>query len=125
MLFTVDISAWNLTLWEDQDSNRLVEDLMLFESICNSKWFTKTQIILVFAKMDLLKAKLLEKNFKDYTSDFIGDQRSLADVPRYLERKFLSQNRSESKRVDTLFVNLVEGLDVAMSIIDLLRRRLA
>jgi guanine nucleotide-binding protein subunit alpha len=47
------------------------EALTLFDSICNSRWFTKTSIILFLNKVDLFKGKLsrspLQKYFPDYT----------------------------------------------------------
>jgi guanine nucleotide-binding protein subunit alpha len=46
------------------------EALTLFDSICNSRWFLKTSIILFLNKIDIFKEKLpkhpLEESFSDY-----------------------------------------------------------
>lgn len=48
----------------------MTEALTLFDSICNSKWFVMTSIILFLNKVDLFKEKILkspiEKHFPDY-----------------------------------------------------------
>jgi guanine nucleotide-binding protein subunit alpha len=47
------------------------EALALFDSICNSRWFVLTSIILFLNKMDIFEKKLqsspIEKAFPDYT----------------------------------------------------------
>jgi guanine nucleotide-binding protein subunit alpha len=50
----------------------MYEAFMLFESICNSKWFINTSIILFLNKNDLFKKKLLKSNVKDYFPDYRG-----------------------------------------------------
>jgi hypothetical protein len=46
------------------------EALTLFDSICNSRWFLKTSIILFLNKIDIFKEKLpshpLIETFSDY-----------------------------------------------------------
>ena len=48
----------------------MMESLVLFESVINSRWFIKTSIILFLNKIDVFKKKLpkipLEKYFPDY-----------------------------------------------------------
>lgn len=38
--------------------NRMAESLKLFDSICNSKWFVQTSIILFLNKTDLFREKI-------------------------------------------------------------------
>jgi hypothetical protein len=65
-----------MKLWEDQTVNRMKESLELFEEICNSKWFTKTAIILFLNKVDLFVEKIkkveLSVLFPDYTGKNSG-----------------------------------------------------
>ena len=53
--------------------NRMLECLILFESIVNSKWFARSSIILFLNMTDLFKIKLekypLEKYFPTYTGN--------------------------------------------------------
>lgn len=71
ILFIVAVSEYDQSLFEDVTMNRMNEALTLFDSICNSPWFTSTPIILFLNKSDLLREKLktspIEKHFCDYT----------------------------------------------------------
>mmetsp|Transcript_8455 Transcript_8455/g.20783 ORF Transcript_8455/g.20783 Transcript_8455/m.20783 type:complete len:99 (+) Transcript_8455:686-982(+) len=60
VLFVASISAYNQALYEESKTNRLVEALALFEEITNSKWFTKTSIILFLNKRDLYAEKYIK-----------------------------------------------------------------
>lgn len=48
------------------------EALTLFDSICNSRWFIKTSIILFLNKIDIFKEKLPKHPLKESFSDFDG-----------------------------------------------------
>jgi hypothetical protein len=48
------------------------EALTLFDSICNSRWFIKTSIILFLNKIDIFKEKLPKHPLKESFSDFNG-----------------------------------------------------
>jgi guanine nucleotide-binding protein subunit alpha len=71
ILFIVAISEYDQNLFEDESVNRMSEAFTLFDSICNSQWFTSTPMILFMNKSDLLREKLktvpIEKYFGDYT----------------------------------------------------------
>ena len=48
------------------------EALTLFDSICNSRWFVKTSIILFLNKIDLFAEKLPHSPLSDYFPDYTG-----------------------------------------------------
>ena len=48
------------------------EPLTLFDSICNSRWFVKTSIILFLNKIDRFKEKLPISPMKNYFPDYEG-----------------------------------------------------
>lgn len=48
------------------------EALTLFDSICNSRWFVKTSIILFLNKIDIFKEKLERHPLNESFSDFTG-----------------------------------------------------
>lgn len=58
-------------LAEDEEMNRMIESMKLFDSICNSKWFVETSIILFLNKKDLFEEKIkrspLTICFPEYT----------------------------------------------------------
>ena len=74
ILFLVAISEYDQLLFEDETVNRMQEALTLFDSICNSRWFTKTSIILFLNKIDRFKEKLPVSPMKNYFPDYEGGQ---------------------------------------------------
>jgi hypothetical protein len=58
VLFVAAISEYDQMLYEDENTNRIVEALNLFEEICNSRWFRETSMILFLNKRDLFQDKV-------------------------------------------------------------------
>eukprot|EP00123_Amoebidium_parasiticum_P010834 comp20352_c0_seq1/m.25680 comp20352_c0_seq1/g.25680 ORF comp20352_c0_seq1/g.25680 comp20352_c0_seq1/m.25680 type:complete len:354 (-) comp20352_c0_seq1:393-1454(-) len=102
IIFCVALSDYDLTLVEDESMNRMHESLKLFDSICNSKWFERTSIILFLNKTDLFKEKIgrsvLTICFPEYTG-----QQNYAEASEYIRSKFEALNRSSEKQVYTQF----------------------
>lgn len=98
IVFLVALSEYDQQLYEDESVNRMQESLVLFDSICNSRWFVRTSIILFLNKIDLFKEKLpkspIEPYFPDYTG---GDNLQLACD--YFSGRFVSLNQSPTKQV--------------------------
>ncbi|CEG66869.1 Putative Guanine nucleotide-binding protein alpha subunit [Rhizopus microsporus] len=78
IIFLVAISEYDQVLIEDETVNRMQEALTLFDSICNSRWFVKTSIILFLNKIDIFKEKLQRHPLKESFSDFTGNCYSLS-----------------------------------------------
>jgi guanine nucleotide-binding protein G(i) subunit alpha len=61
-------------LAEDEEMNRMIESMKLFDSICNSKWFVETSIILFLNKKDLFEDKITKSPlticFQEYPGKF-------------------------------------------------------
>jgi len=64
VIFVAAISEYNQVLYEDNTMNRIDEALILFEEICNSKWFKATAMILFLNKRDLFAEKIIETPFR-------------------------------------------------------------
>ena len=58
IIFCVALSGYDLVLAEDEEMNRMMESMKLFDSICNNKWFVDTSIILFLNKKDLFAEKI-------------------------------------------------------------------
>ncbi|KAG0209146.1 guanine nucleotide-binding protein subunit alpha [Mortierella sp. GBA30] len=102
IVFLVAISEYDQLLFEDETVNRMQEALTLFDSICNSRWFVKTSIILFLNKIDRFKEKLPISPMNKYFPDFEGgDNYDLAS--QYILNRFVSLNLSETKQVYTHF----------------------
>ncbi|EHK99877.1 putative Guanine nucleotide-binding protein subunit alpha [Glarea lozoyensis 74030] len=102
ILFLVAISEYDQLLFEDETVNRMQEALTLFDSICNSRWFIKTSIILFLNKIDRFKEKLPVSPMKNYFPDYEGgeDYQAACD---YILNRFVSLNQHETKQIYTHF----------------------
>ena len=104
ILFLVAISEYDQLLFEDETVNRMQEALTLFDSICNSRWFTKTSIILFLNKIDRFKEKLPVSPMKNYFPDYEGgdDYAAACDyIPKPLRQP---QPTREQANLHTLYV---------------------
>lgn len=76
IIFCVALSGYDLVLAEDEEMNRMIESMKLFDSICNSKWFVETSIILFLNKKDLFEEKIsrspLTICFPEYTGNLLN-----------------------------------------------------
>jgi len=60
VLFVAALSHYSCVLFEDEAKNAMVESLELFDEICNSKWFRKSEMILFLNKKDIFDRRLRE-----------------------------------------------------------------
>ena len=102
ILFLVAISEYDQLLFEDETVNRMQEALTLFDSISNSRWFTKTSIILFLNKIDRFKEKLPVSPMKNYFPDYEGGD-DYAAACDYVLNRFVSLNQHETKQIYTHF----------------------
>ncbi|KAI9491619.1 guanine nucleotide-binding protein subunit alpha [Zychaea mexicana] len=102
IIFLVAISEYDQVLIEDETVNRMQEALTLFDSICNSRWFVKTSIILFLNKIDIFKEKLPKHPLVESFSDFKGSN-TYDDASEYILNRFVSLNQSDTKQIYTHF----------------------
>lgn len=115
IVFTVDASAYCRKLFEDERVNRMQEQLELWESIANSRWFTKVDFVLVFTKIDSLLETIELSPISKYSPEFgepieAGGIGQLIDsYLAFLEERFISLMASEEARQRTkvVFADLV------------------
>uniref|UniRef100_A0A8C7GUS4 Guanine nucleotide-binding protein G(o) subunit alpha n=1 Tax=Oncorhynchus kisutch TaxID=8019 RepID=A0A8C7GUS4_ONCKI len=98
IIFCVALSGYDQVLHEDETTNRMHESLMLFDSICNNKFFIDTSIILFLNKKDLFEEKIkkspLSICFPEYTGANTYD-----DATAYIQVQFESKSRSPNKEI--------------------------
>lgn len=98
VLFVVAISEYDQVMYEDSESNRVLDALDLFEDICNSKWFAATNVVLFLNKIDLFDKKVasgkvpLTDYFNDYTED---PKEPVKSAREYLTNAFETRNHQE------------------------------
>ncbi|KAI9314325.1 guanine nucleotide binding protein, alpha subunit [Dichotomocladium elegans] len=102
IIFLVAISEYDQVLIEDETVNRMQEALTLFDSICNSRWFVKTSIILFLNKIDIFKEKLSKHPLVEHFPEFEGPETYDA-ASDFILHRFVSLNQSDSKQIYTHF----------------------
>ncbi|KAK4089947.1 guanine nucleotide-binding protein alpha-2 subunit [Purpureocillium lilacinum] len=109
VLFLVAISGYDQCLVEDMDGNQMNEALMLFESIVNSRWFTKSAMILFLNKMDLFREKLPRRPITDHGfTDYRGAPDDYKAASSYFLDKFRAQSRNPDKEIYGHFTNATD-----------------
>ncbi|KAI8099055.1 guanine nucleotide binding protein, alpha subunit [Halteromyces radiatus] len=111
IIFLVAISEYDQVLIEDETVNRMQEALTLFDSICNSRWFVKTSIILFLNKIDIFKEKLPKQPLSESFPDFTGPE-TYDDASDYILNRFVSLNQSDSKQIYTHFTCATDTLQI-------------
>lgn len=99
IVFVAAVSEYDEVLFEDATMNRMAEALLLFESICNSRWFHSTLIILFLNKIDKLERKLAISPINRYFRDFSGDARNVDDAFTYFKNLFLALNKNQRRPI--------------------------
>ncbi|KAK9241154.1 guanine nucleotide binding protein, alpha subunit [Lipomyces kononenkoae] len=103
ILFLVAISEYDQMLFEDESVNRMHEALTLFESICNSRWFIKTSIILFLNKIDIFREKIKTSPLRIYFPDYDMDDYDYNQGCEFIRNRFVNLNKSDNKTVYTHF----------------------
>ncbi|KAH0545149.1 hypothetical protein FGG08_000761 [Glutinoglossum americanum] len=122
LMFLVAISGYDQCLVEDKDGNQMQEALMLFESIANSQWFSRSSLILFLNKIDLFREKLLLSPIPNYFPDYIGDHTDPKLASKFFQTKFKGLNRNPAKARTTpnvavsAFFSLYRPISVTSSV---------
>ncbi|XP_076880034.1 guanine nucleotide binding protein (G protein), alpha activating activity polypeptide O, b [Brachyhypopomus gauderio] len=98
IIFCVAMSGYDQVLHEDETTNRMHESLMLFDSICNNKFFVDTSIILFLNKKDLFGEKIKKSPLTMCFPEYTGPN-TFEDASAYIQMQFESKNRSPNKEI--------------------------
>uniref|UniRef100_F6PR32 Uncharacterized protein n=2 Tax=Ciona intestinalis TaxID=7719 RepID=F6PR32_CIOIN len=111
IIFCVALSAYDLLLAEDEETNRMHESMRLFDSICNNAWFRSTSMILFLNKTDIFRSKIkhspLNVCFPDYQGENTFDQ-----AATYIQLQFENLNNHPEKMVYTHFTCATDTTNV-------------
>lgn len=125
VMFIAACSEYDQTLIEDDSVNRMQEALKLFDSMCNSKFFVFTSMILLLNKFDIfqekLKVKPLENHFPEYSGG--NDVEAAKEFVRYM---FVSLNKTPTKQIYTHFTCATDTTQVTFvinSVTDMMVRK--
>ncbi|XP_018962452.1 guanine nucleotide-binding protein G(o) subunit alpha-like [Cyprinus carpio] len=98
IIFCVALSGYDQMLHEDETTNRMHESLLLFDSICNNKFFVDTSIILFLNKKDLFGEKIAKSPLTICFPEYTGPN-TFEAAAAYIQVQFESKNRSPNKEI--------------------------
>ncbi|VDK77922.1 unnamed protein product [Litomosoides sigmodontis] len=97
IIFITAVSEYDQVLFEDETTNRMIESMQLFSSICNSTWFLSTAIILFLNKKDLFAEKIQRVNITTAFPDYEGGQ-NYEEAMSFIKMKFSELNLNPDKK---------------------------
>ncbi|KAF8457594.1 guanine nucleotide binding protein, alpha subunit [Kalaharituber pfeilii] len=108
IIFCVALSEYDQVLLEESNQNRMLESLVLFDSVVNSRWFVRTSIILFLNKVDLFRTKLARIPLSNYFPDYSGGN-DVNRAAKYLLWRFNQVNRAHLN----LYPHLTQATDTS------------
>jgi guanine nucleotide-binding protein G(i) subunit alpha len=104
------ISEYDQGCYEEEDVNRMIESLSLFNSTMQSPLLKQTPVILLFNKYDIFKKKIQKKDLKcafiEYTDGLNYERASEFIVGKYMEnssgrdiKKVLFTNATDTESI--------------------------
>ena len=103
VIFLTAISEYDQVLAEtEDDDNRLLESLQLFETIMRYPWFRNASVIVFFNKMDLFEKKILTSNLEDYFP-YEGPRNDTKGATGYIKQMFNEVYGSREQSLSTHF----------------------
>ncbi|KAI9475736.1 MAG: G-protein alpha subunit [Benjaminiella poitrasii] len=94
IIFCVALSEYDQVLLEEDKQNRMLESLVVFESVINSRWFLRTSIVLFLNKIDLFKLKLPKIPLNQFFPDYSGGN-DPGKAAKYILWRFNQMNRAK------------------------------
>ncbi|KAI8615279.1 G protein alpha subunit [Chytriomyces sp. MP71] len=98
IMFLVAISAYDQLCFEDNSTNRMIESMTLFSSICNHQVFRKTSMMVFMNKIDIFKTKLNSSPIANYFPTFTGPN-TYENASDFFSRQFVALNKSPEKKI--------------------------
>ncbi|KAJ2904384.1 Guanine nucleotide-binding protein alpha-3 subunit [Zalerion maritima] len=108
IIFCVALSEYDQVLLEESSQNRMMESLLLFDSVVNSRWFMRTSIILFLNKVDIFRQKLGRSPLSNYFPDYSGGNH-VNKAAKYLLWRFNQVNRAHLN----LYPHLTQATDTS------------
>jgi len=98
IIFCVALSEYDQKLYEDEKVNRMHEAIQLFEEICNSEYFVKSDIMLFFNKEDLFRDKIARVDLSTCFPDYTGGK-DFDKACTFIRDKFFALNKNPKKQI--------------------------
>jgi len=121
LIFVSALSDYDLTCYEDNETNRLTESLTIFEDVVNGNLFKDKLIFLIFNKYDKFKLKLEKNPLENFFEGYDGD--SVDSAVEFIKQLYLSRNNYSKDRIHIHLTTATEKdsiIDVIAKITDTL-----
>jgi len=100
VMFVVGASEYDQTLFEDSSTNRMHEAYNIFTEICNSRFFTHTDIILFLNKRDLFEKKIATTDLSVCFPTYKGGKNYDSGI-EFLKEHFRGCNKEPTRTIFT------------------------
>ncbi|KAJ5076952.1 guanine nucleotide-binding protein g(o) subunit alpha [Anaeramoeba ignava] len=97
LIFCSSLSEYDQNLFEDENQKRIPESLMLFEEVCNSRWFVDTSVILFLNKVDIFRDKISKTDLSVCFPEY-KDGHDFDKAIAFIEQKFKSLNQNPERK---------------------------
>jgi len=98
VIYCSALSEFDLKLYEDDSTNRMMESLQLFGEVCNNKWFVNTAMILFLNKKDLFAEKIKKVDLNVCFPQYQGGK-DFDKATSYIKERFLAENKNPRKHI--------------------------
>jgi len=88
VIFIAALSAYDQVLYEDEQTNRMVEAVGLFKQVCTWRWFQDTAMILFLNKKDLFQKKITTNSINVCFPEYDGAPHDEIESREYIRDKF-------------------------------------
>ena len=98
VIFVVSLSCYDEVMYEDDNENAMLDSLVLFEEICNNKWFINTSMILFLNKNDIFSQKISNVPITECFKHFDGNTNDYEQCVDFIKNQFLNQNKAPKQK---------------------------
>ncbi|RDD46908.1 Guanine nucleotide-binding protein G(o) subunit alpha [Trichoplax sp. H2] len=98
IIFCVSLSCYDMTVYEDGNTNSMHESLKLFDWIVNNEFFKETSIILFLNKKDLFEEKIKSVSLTVCFPEYDGTK-SYEDTSLFIQKQFIDRKQSSQKEI--------------------------
>lgn len=121
LVFFASLTSYDEIVLEDEKTTSMTDTLALFEEVCSLVPFADTPLVLIFTKVDKLKAKLahspLSTYFPDYEKKDIDVNHAIQFIHKKFEERFIkSRAKGRSNKLHVLVMCAVDPNSVAMAV---------
>lgn len=107
IIFVSSLSEYDQTCYEDDVTNRMLENIELFGDTVNNGKISTPLVILVFNKLDLFKQKLKTSPLKATFPDYDGGEDEQKAIS-YIKDRYVAVNKGDPNRIRVVYTVATE-----------------